>query len=55
MTKIETVLLTGKTHTTLSGRDGPLNFPGFSPTHQIEPNGTRRRSLAYLRGYLPAE
>jgi osmotically inducible protein OsmC len=31
MTKIETVLLTGKTHTTLNGHDGRLNLTLSSP------------------------
>ena len=37
MTKIETVLLTGKTHTTLNGRDGRLNLALSSPGNVKHP------------------
>jgi len=37
MTKIETVLLTGKTHTTLNGRDGRLNLTLSSPGSDKQP------------------
>lgn len=37
MTKIETVLLTGKTHTTLNGRDGRLNLTLSSPGDDKQP------------------
>jgi len=37
MTTIETVLLTGKTHTTLNGRDGRLNLELSAPGNDAHP------------------
>jgi Ohr subfamily peroxiredoxin len=37
MTKIETVLLTGKTHTTLNGRGGGLNLELSAPGNDAKP------------------
>jgi Ohr subfamily peroxiredoxin len=38
MTTIETVVLTGKTHTTLNGRDGRLNLELSAPGNDAHPN-----------------